>query len=102
MHILLVKFHSRLSPDEVIRTLEERLPLFRAVPGLVQKYYAREPATGDYVGVYLFESEQALVNYRNSEVARSIPGVYQLEGPPRVEIMELLFPLRPEIEPPQS
>ena len=97
MHILLVKFHSGLSQDEVIRNLEERLPLFRAVPGLVQKYYAREPATGDYVGVYLFESEQALLNYRSSEVARSIPAVYQLEGTPRVEIMELLFPLRPEL-----
>ena len=101
MHILLVKFHSGLSHDEVIRNLEERLPLFRAVPGLVQKYYAREPATGDYVGVYLFESEQALLNYRSSEVAGSIPSVYQLEGTPRVEIMELLFPLRPEIAPAQ-
>ena|SRR5687768_10439849 len=101
MHILLVKFHSGLSQDEVVRNLEERVSLFRAVPGLVQKYYAREPATGDYVGVYLFESEQALLNYRSSEVARSIPYVYQLEGTPRVEIMELLFPLRPEIVPAQ-
>jgi hypothetical protein len=57
MHILLVKFHSGLSHDKVARNLEERLPLFRAVPGLIQKYYARETATGDYVGVYLFESE---------------------------------------------
>ena len=97
MHILLVKFHSRLSHDDVLRNLEERLPLFRAVPGLIQKYYAREPATGDYVGVYLFDSEQALLNYRSSEVARSIPDVYQIEGTPRVETMELLFPLRPEM-----
>ena len=52
MHLLLVKFHSGLSHDEVVRNLEERLPLFRAVPGLVQKYYAREQSTGDYVGVY--------------------------------------------------
>ena len=97
MHILLVKFQSGLSHDEVVRNLEERLPLFRAVPGLIQKYYAREPATGDYVGVYLFESEQALLNYRSSEVAQSIPTVYQLEGTPRVETMELLFPLHPEL-----
>ena len=96
MHLLLVKFHSGLSHEDVVRNLESRLPLFRAVPGLLQKYYAREPSTGDYVGVYLFESEQALVDYRNSDVARGIPGVYQVEGMPRVEILELLFPLHPE------
>src|SRR5205085_10656261 len=92
MHILLVKFQSGLSHAEVVRNLEERLPLFRAVPGLIQKYYARETATGDYVGVYLFESEQALRDYRASEVARSIPGVYQVQGAPRIEEFELLFP----------
>ena len=47
MHLLLVKFHSGLSHDDVVQNLEERLPLFRAVPGLIQKYYAREAATGD-------------------------------------------------------
>ena len=93
MHILLVKFHSGLSHDEVVRNLEERLPLFRAVPGLIQKYYARETATGDYVGVYLFESEQALRDYRSSEVARSIPHVYQVQGTPRIGEFEMLFPM---------
>jgi hypothetical protein len=96
MHILLVKFHSGLSHDDVVRNLEERLPLFRAVPGLVQKYYAREAATDDYVGVYLFESEQALRDYRASELARGIPGVYQLQGTPRIEELEVLFRMRPE------
>ena len=97
MHLLLVKFHSGLVHEDVVRNLEDRLPLFRAVPGLIQKYYAREAASGDYVGVYLFESEQALLDYRASDVARGIPGVYQVQGPPRVEMMELLFPLRPEL-----
>ena len=94
MHILLVKFHSGLPDDEVIRLLEERLPQFRAVPGLIEKYYAREPATGDYVGVYLFDSEASLVRYRNSELAVSIPGAYRVEEAPRREVLELLFSLR--------
>src|SRR5437588_4715706 len=93
MHILLVKFHSGLSHGEVVRNLEERLTLFRAVPGLIQKNYARETATGDYVCVYLFESEQTLRDYRASDVARSIPGVYQVQGTPRIEEFELLFPM---------
>ena len=96
MHMLLVKFHSGLFDDEVMRLLEERLPQFRAVPGLVQKYYARETTTGDYVGAYLFDSEESLVRYRSSELAASIPGVYRVEGSPRREILELLFPLRDE------
>ena len=99
MHILLVKFHSGLPDDEVMRLLEERLPQFRAVPGLRQKYYAREPATGDYVGVYLFDSETSLEAYRNSELAASIPGLYRVEGSPRREVLELLFPLRAEVPP---
>jgi len=102
MHILLVKFQSGLSHDEVARNLEERLPLFRAVPRLIQKYYARETATGDYVGVYLFEWEQALRDYRASEVARGIPGVDQVQGTPRIEELDALFPLRPEILPARS
>ena len=96
MHMLLVKFHSGLSDEEVRRNLEERLPLFRAIPGLAQKYYAREATTGDYVGVYLFESEQALLDYRQSELAKSIPPTYQIQGTPRIEILEMLFPLYAE------
>ena len=93
MHILLVKFHSDLSHHDVVQNLNERLALFRTVPGLIQKYYAREAATGDYVGVYLFESEQALRDYRASDVARGIPGVYQVQGTPRIEEFEMLFPM---------
>ena len=96
MHMLLVKFHSGLTEDVVRRNLEERLPLFRAVRGLKQKYYAREPSSGDYVGIYLFESEAALNDYRGSELAKSIPPVYQIEGASRVEVVELLFPLHEE------
>ena len=36
------------------------------------------------------------VRYRSSELAASIPGVYRVEGSPRREILELLFPLRDE------
>ena len=96
MHMLLVKFHSGLSDNDVRRNLEERLPLFRSIPGLKQKYYAREATTGDYVGVYLFETEQALLDYRSSDLAKSIPPTYQIQGAPRIEILDVLFPLHAE------
>ncbi|HUS28215.1 MAG TPA: hypothetical protein VMZ53_06895 [Kofleriaceae bacterium] len=94
MHMLLVKFHSGLDDKTVARLLEERLPLFRAVPGLVQKYYAREESSGDYVGCYLFESKQAVLDYRASELAKSIPPTYAVEGVAGIEMLEVLFPLR--------
>jgi hypothetical protein len=92
--ILVTKFHSGLSDGAVRALLDDRLPQFRAVPGLLQKYYAREPSTGDYCGVYLFESEEALLAYRSSALAQSIPPVYEIVGAPRIEIFEVLFPLR--------
>lgn len=96
MHMLLVKFASALPHEAVLQLMDERLDRFRAVPGLVQKYYAREPSTGEYVGVYLFESEESLQKYRESELAASIAATYQVVGTSRREVLELLFPLRPE------
>lgn len=93
MFMLLVKFHSGLTDAEVHQFMEDRLSQFRAVPGLLQKYYAREPATGDYVGIYFFDSEESLLSYRNSDLARGIPSVYRVSDPPRVETLELLFAL---------
>jgi len=94
MFMLIVKFHTALDDAQVRRFLDERLAQFRAVPGLIQKYYARETATGEYVGVYLFDSEESLLRYRSSDLARSIPAVYQVVGSPRIEMFELLFKLR--------
>ena len=99
MHMLLVKFRSGLSHDEALRVMDERLPQFRAVPGLVQKYYAREAATGEYVGVYFFDSEASLEEYRSSGLARSIPEAYHVEGSPRREALDVLLVLRPDATP---
>lgn len=94
MYVQFVKFKSGLTDDKARRTMEERAPQFRAIPGLVQKYYVREPETGEYAGIYLWESEEALNAFRNSELARSIPEAYVATGTPRIEILEVLFPLR--------
>jgi hypothetical protein len=91
MFLLLVKFHSELPDAEVRRLMNERLSQFQGVPGLLQKYYAREPSTGDYVGVYLFDSEDSLTRYRSSELARGILSIYRVAGAPRIETLELLL-----------
>jgi len=97
MHILVVKFHSGLDDSEVHKLLHQRLPSVLLVPGLLQKYYAREASTGDYVGVHVFDSRESLVEYRHSELSRSLPAAYATSQQPRVETFEVLFPLRSEV-----
>jgi heme-degrading monooxygenase HmoA len=91
-----VKLNSGLSDEEVRRIMEERAPQFRAIPGLIQKYYGREPQTGEYAGIYLWDSEESLRAFRESELARTIPIAYQVVAAARVETFEVLFPLREE------
>lgn len=96
MHVIqFVKFSSPLSDDEVRAVMERRAPEFREVPGLVQKYYGREVETGDTCGIYLFDSEESLHAFRQTDLARTIPSAYRVESP-RIEVFELLFPLHPD------
>jgi hypothetical protein len=94
MIIQTVKFKSGLSDAEVQRTMEQRAPQFRALPGLLQKYYVREVDSGEYSGIYLWDCEESLRSFRGSDLARSIPAAYHVVGQPRVETFEVLFPLR--------
>jgi heme-degrading monooxygenase HmoA len=94
MIIQTVKFRSGLSEEAVRRVMEERAPQFRALPGLLQKWYVREPATGEFSGVYVWDSDESLRAFRASDLARTIPAAYEVLAPPRVETFEVLFPLR--------
>ena len=99
MIVQFVKFKSDLSDYEFRRIMEERAPQYRALPGLVQKYYIRESETGDYAGIYFWDSEESMREFLQSELARSIPAVYKAAGQSRVEIFEITLVLRPEEQP---
>jgi heme-degrading monooxygenase HmoA len=96
MMIQVVKLRSGLPHEEVYRRMDERVPGFRQVPGLLQKYFCRESETGEYAGVYLWDSEESLRRYRQSDLAGNTGAAYKVEGQPRVEVFEVLFPLRAE------
>ena len=89
-----VRFRSKLPFDEVMKIVEERAPEFRALAGLQQKYYLQDPATGEIAGLYLWESQEALTAYRESELRASIAEAYQAEGEPRVEVYRVVKTLR--------
>lgn len=92
--LLLVRFKSGLPYEEAVRIAEERAPEFRALTGLIQKYYLQDPATGEVAGLYLWESAEAAAAYRDSELRASIAEAYQAEGPPRIETYRVFKTLR--------
>lgn len=93
--ILFVRVKSDLEPEELERRLLERRPRFQEIPGLVQKVYARDEATGDVCGIYFFEDQQALANFRETELAKTIPDAYEAIDIRR-EVFDALYSLYPD------
>jgi len=94
MIIQLTKFKSTLSDEEADRVMHERSPGFREVAGLIQKYYIKDEKTGERGAVYVWESEAAMLAFRQTELAQSLNEAYQVEGEKRVEIFDLALVLR--------
>lgn len=94
MIIQIVKFESELSEEEVVAVAKERIDRFRALPGLIQKFYVKLAEPNHYGGVYVWDSMESLSAYRESDLAASIPAAYKVKGTPSVEVLDALFPLR--------
>jgi len=92
--VLRVRLQSDLSFEDVVEIMEERASEFEALPGLLQKYYLQDPVTGEYGGLYLWESPEALAAYRESDLRASIAKAYQATGEPDIEVFQVLKTLR--------
>jgi len=94
--MLIVKgLKSKLSREEFERRYKERLPRFRELPGLLQKYYCYDSASGDWAGIYLWDSEESLAEYLDSDLRKSIAEAYELTAPPVLERFVIVDALRP-------
>ncbi len=89
-----VKIKSGLSEEDLLKTAKERAEKFRELPGLLQKYYVRLGAEGEYGGYYFWESREAMMNFRESDLPKTMPEAYKLTEPPSVEVYEVMFQLR--------
>ncbi len=96
MIVQVVKYKTGLSDEEAAKTIALRAPQYKALPGLRQKLYIREPETGEYGGIYVWEDEDSMRDFRESDLAGTIPAAYRVEGEPRVEVFEVVSVLRPE------
>ena len=94
MIIQVIKFESALSEDEVLKIAEDRADHFRALPGLIQKYYVTLDQPNHYGGIYIWDSMESLAAYRKTDLAVSIPKAYKVVGAPQIEIFTTLFALR--------
>lgn len=94
---LLVRFKSKLDFDEIAKIVDERAPEFRALTGLRQKYYLQDQASGEVAGLYLWDSKDAMVAYRESDLRASIAEAYQAEGEPRLEVYRVFKTLRDDL-----
>lgn len=96
--ILYVRIKSDVDVEELDRRLYERKPQFLEVPGLIQKIYGRDEATGDTCGIYFFDSKEALAAFRDTELAKTIPTAYEATDVRR-EVYEVLYPLKSDVGP---
>lgn len=94
MILQIVRFKSGLSEEQVLELFKERAQEYRALKGLVQKYYLRFPSTEEYGGVYVWESEKALKDFRESPLGRTFSKVYQVQGEPNVQMADVVLALR--------
>lgn len=94
MIIVTVNFETSLSEEEALKIAKDRLPMFLDVPGLVQKYYLKGAKPNEYTGVYFWDSMESMLNFRESDLAKSIPAAYKVKGQPRIEVGNVFLQLR--------
>ena len=94
MRLLIFLFKSGLAFEEIAKTSEERAESYRKVPGLVQKYYVLDKSTDQVGGVFVFDSEENLKAFRESELAKSTGEAYKFLERPHTRALEIAEVLR--------
>ena len=73
MHILIINFNLKdLARHDYEAVCDEVSGAFAAVPGLISKKWLANEETNTYGGVYLFNDRQAMLDYKESELFKSL------------------------------
>jgi len=92
--VMRVRFKSDLTLEQVTEIVEKRAPEFEALAGLQQKYYLQDVVSGEYAGLYVWGSLEALEEFRESELRATIAKAYQAHGDPDIEVYKVFKVLR--------
>ena len=93
MIIQIIRYKTGLSYDEVNQRFKERSDRYRKVPGLIQKYYVKFTKTGEYGGIYIWDSRESLDAWRAGNLSGTLAETYQIEGEPVRELAETMLVL---------
>jgi len=97
--VQVVRYGSKLTYDQVMERFEDRADRYRQVPGLLQKYYVRYPDTDEYGGVYIWESPEALQNWRDTNLSGTLAETYEVTHGPDAEIADVMLVLHEDKNP---
>jgi len=90
VQVLLILYKSALSVERVTELFAERATRYQAVPGLLQKFYVRDPLTGEVGGVYIFDSKESVERFRGSDLEKSIQTTYQFTERPSMRTLDVV------------
>jgi len=93
MIIQTIRYKSGLSHDEVKRHFADRSEHYRKVPGLMQKYYVKFTDTGEYGGIYVWDSRESLDAWRAGHLSGTLAETYKIEGEAERELAEVMLVL---------
>jgi hypothetical protein len=74
MHVQIVNFNLKAMSDVQFRQAcdEQFAPAFAHVPGLMYKLWLADPDTNTYGGVYAWRDNQAMKDFLNSELFKTV------------------------------
>lgn len=94
MKMLIMRFSTKKSAEELSQLSEAGFEKFRSLPGLIQKFYVRYEETGEVGGVYLWETGEALQAYLDGPIVKSLPERFELREDPKIEVVDIQYALR--------
>ena len=94
MKLLIFLFKSGLSSEEILKVSEGRESQYREVKGLVQKYYVQVEEMDRVGGVFVFDTAENLMSFRESELAKSTSEAYRFTEPPHTRVLDIVKTLR--------
>ena len=81
MHVQIVEFQLNDTTEEQYRAMcAELAPAFSELPGLLAKVWLADIPSGTYGGVYLWESRQAMEDYKASDMFKAVGADPHLKG----------------------